>query len=75
VSGYSLLVAREERTTRYQVSQTFDVGADQLQARRDRRPPRRLSLDDAAHRRKGQLATVVSDLDRRHLIEVLDGAV
>ena len=66
-------VAREEQTTRYQVSRAFEVGADELQARRERRPPRRLSLDEAAHRRRGELATVISDLDRRRVIEVLDG--
>ena len=66
-------VAREEHTTRYQVARAFEVGADQLQAARGRRPPRRLSLDEAAHRRRGELATVVSDLDRRRVIEVLDG--
>ena len=58
-------VAREERTTRYQVARAFAVGADELLARRDRRAPRRLSLDEAAHRRGHELATVVSDLDRR----------
>jgi transposase len=66
-------VAREENTSRYQVIRAFEQGADQLQARRERRPPRRLSLDEAHHRRGGELATVVSDLDRRRVIEVLDG--
>lgn len=66
-------VAREERTTRYQVARAFAVGADELQARRDRRSPRRLSLDEAAHRRGHELATVVSDLDRRCVLDVLDG--
>lgn len=61
-------VAREERTTRYQVARAFKVGSDELQARRDRRPPRRLSLDEAAHRRGHELATVVSDLDRRRVV-------
>ena len=66
-------VAREERTTRYQIARAFAVGAEQLQARRDRRPPRRLSLDEAAHRREHELAAVVSDLDRRCVLDVLDG--
>jgi transposase len=66
-------VAREEHTTRYQVSRAYEAGADELQAQRDHRPPRRLSLDEAARRRRGELATVVSDLDRRRVIEVLDG--
>jgi transposase len=44
-----------------------------LQAQREHRPPRRLSLDEAAHRRGHKLATVVSDLDRRRVVDVLDG--
>jgi hypothetical protein len=43
----------------------------------DSRPsalPRRLSFDEAAHRKgSNNLATVVSDLDRRCVHEVLDG--
>lgn len=35
--------------------------------------PRRLSLDEAHHRRRRELATVVSDLDHRRVIEVLNG--
>ncbi len=34
---------------------------------------RRLSLDEAHHRRGRELATVVSDLDRRRVVELLDG--
>ena len=64
-------VAREERTTRYQVTRAFAELADQLTAREHR--PRRLSLDEAHHRRHRELATVASDLDRRRVIEVLDG--
>jgi transposase len=67
-------VAREERTTRYQVGRAFAAGAaDELDARREPQPPRRLSLDEAHHRRGRELATVVSDLDRRRVVEVLDG--
>jgi transposase len=66
-------VASEELTSRYQVSRAFAVGGDQLLARREQRPPRRLSLDEAHHRRGHELATVVSDLDRRRIVEVLDG--
>jgi transposase len=58
---------------RYQVSRAFAVGGDALLARREHRPPRRLSLDEAHHRRGHELATVVSDLDRRRVVEVLDG--
>ena len=66
-------VAREEHTTRYQVQRAFQSGGDELMARRERRPPRRLSLDEAHHRRRHELATVVSDLDHRRVVEVLDG--
>jgi transposase len=67
-------VARDERTTRYQVARTFRAGAeDELAARREARPARRLSLDEAHHRRGRELATVVSDLDLGHVVEVLDG--
>jgi transposase len=67
-------VARCERTTRYQVARAFRAGAgDELAARREVRPARRLSLDEAHHRRGRELATVVSDLDRRRVVEVLDG--
>jgi transposase len=67
-------VARCERTSRYQVARAFRADAeDELEARREARPARRLSLDEAHHRRGRELATVVSDLDRRAVIEVLDG--
>jgi transposase len=66
-------VAREERTSRYQVTRAFADRVDRLKAREVGRPPRRLSLDEAHHRRGGELATVVSDLDRRRVIELLDG--
>ena len=67
-------VARCERTTCYQVAHSFRAGAqDEVAARRDARPARRLSLDEAHHRRGRELATVISDLDHRRVIEVLDG--
>ena len=66
-------VAREEDTTRYQVARAFRDGRDQRHDDRATRPPRRLSLDEAHHRRGRELATVVSDLDRRRVVEVLDG--
>jgi transposase len=66
-------VAREEQTTRYQVARAFGDGRVALQAPRAAGPPRRLSLDEAHHRRGRELATVVSDLDRRRVVEVLDG--
>jgi transposase len=67
-------VARCERTTHYQVARAFRAGAeDELEARREARPARRLSLDEAHHRRGREFATVVSDLDRGRVVEVLDG--
>ncbi len=65
-------VAREERTTRYQVARAFADRVDQREGR-DGDRPRRLSLDEAHHRRGHDLATVVCDLHRRCVIEVLDG--
>jgi transposase len=66
-------VARDERTSRYQVYRAFAVAGEMLVAGRENGPPRRLSLDEAHHRRGRELATVVSDLDRRRVIEVLPG--
>jgi transposase len=68
-------VARCEQTTRYQVSRAFREATDELAERRERRPTRRLSLDEAKHRRARELATVVSDLDRQRVVEVLDGRI
>jgi hypothetical protein len=50
-----------------------ELAGDELVARRESGPPRRLSFDEAHHRRGRELATVVSDLDRRRVIEVLPG--
>jgi transposase len=69
-------VARGEETTRYQVERAFALGAAGELALRDQEcPPRRLSLDEAHHRRGrgGEYATVVSDPDRRRVVEVLAG--
>jgi transposase len=67
-------VAREEDTTRYQVGRAFSLGLGSALVERPPGPPRRLSLDEAAHRRRSRhLATIVSDLDRRAVHEVLDG--
>jgi len=65
-------VARDEATSRYQVARAF---ADLVGARSPGVVAglRRLSLDEAHHRRGRELATVVSDLDRHRVIEVLDG--
>jgi hypothetical protein len=61
--GLRAEVARDEHTTRYQVEVAFLVAGDELLARREKLP-RRLSLDEAHHRRGRKLATVVSNLDR-----------
>jgi transposase len=69
-------VARGEETSRYQVERAFALGAaGRLGARAEERPPRRLSLDEAHHRRGrgGEYATIVSDPDRRRVVEVLAG--
>jgi transposase len=65
--------ARDEQTSRYQVQTAFLLGGDELLARRENGLPRRLSLDKAHHRRGRELATVVSDLDRRRVIDVVPG--
>lgn len=68
-------IARQEGTSRYQVERAFAEGAQGLLAANAKRPPpRRLALDEAAHRRgREALATVVSDLDRRCVLDVVDG--
>ena len=67
-------IAREECTTRYQVTRAMRIAAaEAIQARRPGLP-RRLSLDEAAHRKGSRnLATVVSDLEDKRVHEVLDG--
>jgi transposase len=54
------------------VTRAFTEGA-RLALNETQRAPRRLSLDEAHHRRGQELATVVSDLDQRCVIEVLNG--
>ena len=61
-------IAREERTSRYQVARALA-----LVALSPAGAVRRLSLDEAHHRAGRELATVISDLDRRRVVEVLDG--
>ena len=61
-------IAREEDTSRYQVARAL--------ARVALAPTgvvRRLSLDEAHHRRGHERVVVVSDLDHRRVFEVLDG--
>jgi transposase len=66
-------IAREEGTSRYQVTRALRIAACQTIAARPAFP-RRLSFDEAAHRKgSGKLATIVSDLDRKRVHEVLDG--
>ena len=66
-------IARHERTTRYQVARAFADRARSEGLHESEHAPRRLSLDEAHHRRRRELATVVSDLDRRCVVEVLEG--
>jgi transposase len=67
-------IARDEQTTRYQVTRAFRSAADEGNAgRQGASLPRRLSFDEAHHRRGRELATVVSDLDRRCVVDVVDG--
>ncbi len=66
-------IAREEHTSRHQVGHAMRIAAAQAISSRPALP-QRLSFDEAAHRKGyGNLATVVSDLDRRRVHEVLDG--
>jgi transposase len=67
-------IAREEGTSRYQVARALRIAAAEAIASRPTALPRRLSFDEAAHRKgSNNLATVVSDLDRKRVHEVLDG--
>jgi transposase len=52
-------VAREERTSRYHVVRAFADRADRLETSDVGRRPRRLSLDEAHHRRGHERASVV----------------
>jgi transposase len=61
-------IAREESTSRYQVARALE-----LLALPEAPCVRRLSFDEAHHRRGHALATVVCDLDRRRVVEVLEG--
>jgi transposase len=61
-------IARVEHISRYQVSRAL-AGVAVAPAG----VIRRLSLDEAHHRRGRELATVVSDLDQRRVVEVPDG--
>jgi transposase len=66
-------IARSEETSRYQVGRAFTLGAAGEFAARAEPLPRRLSLDEAQHRRRRELVTVLSDLDRRCVVDVLEG--
>jgi transposase len=68
VGGAHAEIAREEGTSRYQVTRALA-----LVAVAPATGLRRISFDEAHHRRGRELATVVSDLDRRRVVEVLDG--
>jgi transposase len=67
-------VAREERMTRYQVQRAFRAGADGEFEQRKEGLPRRISLDEAAHGKGVRgLVTVVSEPDRRRVIDLVEG--
>jgi transposase len=66
-------VARAEATSRYQVGRAFALGAAVELMAHAAWLPRRLSLDEAHHRRGHELATIVSDPDNRRVVEVLEG--
>jgi transposase len=68
VGGAHAEIACEEGTSRYQVGRALALVAVAPTS-----GLRRLSLDEAHHRRGREVATVVSDLDRRRVVEVLDG--
>jgi transposase len=68
VGGAHAEIAREEGTSRYQVARALA-----LVAVAPATGLRRISFDEAHHRRGRELATVVSDLDRRRVVEVLNG--
>ncbi|GIK77335.1 MAG: ISL3 family transposase [Actinomycetes bacterium] len=58
----------------YQVAQAMRIAAQDTIAGRPTGLPRALSFDEAAHRKGSRnLATIVSDLDRKAVHEVLDG--
>jgi transposase len=66
-------IARNEGTSRYQVDRAFRAGAAGALSASQRALPTRISLDEAHHRRGHELATIVCDIDRRRVIEVVDG--
>lgn len=73
-SGAHAEIAREERTSRYHVTRAMRIAATEAIEARPAALPRRLSFDEAAHRKgSNNLTTVVSDLDRKCVHEVLDG--
>lgn len=66
-------VARDEHTTRYQAQRAYLEGGDELLRWREARPPRRLSLDEAYHRRIRSSPPSSLTLTDRRAVEVLDG--
>lgn len=67
-------IARGERTSRYQVARAFAEGAElALGGRGERWSGRWLAFDEAAHRRRRRFVTVVSDPERRCVLELLEG--
>jgi Transposase len=69
-----VVMALEERGAKSSSLTPLQLGAaGELAARAPARMPRGLSLDEAHHRRGHELATVVSDPDRRCVLNVIDG--
>lgn len=67
-------IARAEATSRYQVGRAFAEGAARvLDADLRSSACRWLSFDEAAHRRGRRFVTVVSDPERRRVLELLPG--
>jgi transposase len=66
-------VARGERVSTYRVLEAFDSLASQELATVPLVPPRALSLDESAFRRRFRYSTVVSDPERGVVIDLFEG--
>lgn len=66
-------VARGERVSTYRVLEAFDSHASQELARVPLAPPRALSIDESAFRRRFRYHTVISDPERGVVIDLFEG--
>lgn len=66
-------VARGERVSTYRVVEAFDSHASQELATGPSAPPRALSIDESAFRRRFRYHTVVSDPERSVVIDLFEG--